>query len=264
METCAQDNDISKHMNAVPVVRDMVEIIEGHGEWRGKQAELWLASKRGRLTTAGHKIGDPYSRDAVIDRMKWRKGGEKLHYWGFSYGTLLGQTFGAMYPNRVGRMVLDGVEDSSDYYNTAWMRGLNDTGKIMSKFFEYCSAAGRDKCALNIDNSTSSEIRGLVESLISSLHQDPVAVAGDGPRGPEIITYSDAMMMIRTLIYRPLDYFPEMADLLADVVHGNGSAFAAYKQRAHKFTCPFSASNSDQDSCQPYSGGWEVPKVILC
>jgi hypothetical protein len=72
------------------------------------------------------------------------------------------------------------------------------------------------------------------------------------------------MMMIRKLIYRPLDYFPEMADLLADIVHGNGSAFAAYKQRAHKPTCPFSKSNSDHDSCQTYSGGWEVTKAILC
>jgi hypothetical protein len=161
-------------------------------------------------------------------------------------------------------MVLDGVGDSSDYYNTPWMRGLNDTDKIMSKFFDYCSVAGKDKCALNIDNSTSSEIRGSVESLISSLHQDPIAVAGNETRGPEIITYSDVMMMIRKLIYRPLDYFPEMADLLADIVHGNGSAFAAYKQRAHKPTCPFSESNSDHDSCQPHSGGWEVTKAILC
>ena len=264
METCAQDNEISKHMNTVPVARDIVEIIERHGEWRGKQAEFWLASKGGRSTTDGKEIGDPYSRDAVIERTKWRKGDEKLHYWGFSYGTILGQTFAAMYPHRVGRMVLDGVGDSSDYYNTAWMRGLNDTDKIMSKLFQYCSIVGKEKCALNIDNSTSSEIRGSLESLISSLHQDPIAVAGNGTRGPEIITYSDVMMMIRKLIYRPLDFFPEMADLLADVVYGNGSAFAAYKQRAHKPTCLFSEFNSDRDSCQPYSGGWEVTKAILC
>jgi pimeloyl-ACP methyl ester carboxylesterase len=267
METCAQDNEISKHMNTVPVVRDMVEITERHGEWRSKQAELWLASKEGKSSTVGKEAGDLYSRQAVIERTKWQKGDEKLQYWGFSYGTLLGQTFAAMFPNRVSRMVLDGVGDSSDYYNTAWMLGLNDTDKIMAKFFEYCSATGPEKCALNIDNATSSDIQKSVDSLISSLHENPIAVPGNGTRGSEIITYSDVMLMIRYLIYRPLDKFPEMAHLLADVVHGNGSAFAEYKQKAHKRTCLFSKTKGgkhDRQSCQPRSDGGAVTRAILC
>lgn len=35
-------------------------------------------------------------------------GQDKLKYWGFSYGTILGGTFAAMYPDKVERLVSDG------------------------------------------------------------------------------------------------------------------------------------------------------------
>jgi pimeloyl-ACP methyl ester carboxylesterase len=40
----------------------------------------------------------------------------RIQYWGFSYGTVLGEYFAAMFPGRVGRMILEGVEDVHDYY----------------------------------------------------------------------------------------------------------------------------------------------------
>lgn len=98
-------------------------------------------------------------------------------------------------------------------------------------------------------------------------------MAGNATRGPEIITYSDAMLMIRYLIYKPLDEFPKMADLLADLVHGNGTAFAEYKRDSHKATCPLSGVKVERhdckgglqnfESCQP-SDDRATTQEILC
>jgi pimeloyl-ACP methyl ester carboxylesterase len=40
----------------------------------------------------------------------------KISYFAVSYGTVLGATFALLYTDRVGRMVLDGLMDASDYY----------------------------------------------------------------------------------------------------------------------------------------------------
>lgn len=54
-----------------------------------------------------------------MDTLRVRLGGGKLNYLGFSYGTYLGAVYGEMFPQQVGRMVLDGnmnPEPTNLYY----------------------------------------------------------------------------------------------------------------------------------------------------
>jgi pimeloyl-ACP methyl ester carboxylesterase len=261
---CSQSGGIAHHMNTPVVVADMVEIIEKHAEWRSKEAESWLASTEGQSVAVGLGKDHPYSKETILERTRWRKGEEKIQYWGFSYGTVLGATFAALQPHRVERVILDGVEDSTDYYSTAWALNLKDTDKIIDKFYDYCSAAGPKKCAFNFETSDPVDIKASFESLISDIKEDPIAVPATSTRGPDIITYSDVMLLIRYTVYKPLALFPQLADLLADL-KGNGSAFADFKADHDKPSCPLQkcTEKAIKEPCYPDDGG-EASAAIMC
>lgn len=61
-----------------------------------------------------------------------------LRYWGVSYGTLLGQTFAAMFPEKVDRMFLDSVISPHDYMTGFWSTNLVDADKSLDNFFKEC------------------------------------------------------------------------------------------------------------------------------
>jgi pimeloyl-ACP methyl ester carboxylesterase len=91
-----------------------------------------------------------------------------LNYWGFSYGTYIGQIFANMFPTRVGRVILDGVIDAAA--NLAG-RELNpayaDEG--FSTFFVYCNLAGAALCPF-YTGTTSNDILARFEAIVTRLN----------------------------------------------------------------------------------------------
>ena len=106
-----------------------------------------------------------------------------LNFWGFSYGvsqpkvsgfprsniqqTYLGQVFANLFPNRVGRVVLDAVVDASA--NLAGHE-LQPTyaDEAFSTFFVYCNLAGASNCPY-YTGSTASDILDRFEATIIRL-----------------------------------------------------------------------------------------------
>jgi hypothetical protein len=121
----------------------MVAIIEALGEWREKEVLKILDSsnkdkEKGTIylplapqVPLEHLEGNE-NHTTIIQRTKWKRGEEKLQYWGFSYGTILGATFAALQPHRVGRVILDGVVDAEDYYSQEFKSNFNDTEAVSS------------------------------------------------------------------------------------------------------------------------------------
>jgi pimeloyl-ACP methyl ester carboxylesterase len=93
-------------MSTASVCRDMVEMVDKIDE----RLQKTLAAAAPSIER--HSV----SQAVLASRSEKNNDVPRIQYYGFSYGTVLGNTFASMYPGRVGRMILDGVVDIDDYY----------------------------------------------------------------------------------------------------------------------------------------------------
>ncbi|KAJ6582248.1 TAP-like protein-domain-containing protein [Mycena capillaripes] len=145
---------------------------------------------------------------------------EKIQYWGFSYGSVLGATFASMFPDNVGRLVIDGVVDSENYFATEWSNNLIDTDKVWMSFVHGCVAAGPEGCAFFAP--TAAEISHNVEKIYVALRARPIPVRTNTSFG--VVDYSKLRRTIFTALYAPYTSFPALAKALADLSTGNATA----------------------------------------
>ncbi|KAK4139446.1 TAP-like protein-domain-containing protein [Dichotomopilus funicola] len=102
-----------------------------------------------------------------------------LRYWGLSYGSTLGATVAAMFPDRMDRIVLDGVVNSHNYYHRLGI----DVDQLLSaddafrSILDQCLAAGPERCALASlkGNTTAAELEATLLATIDRYHKNPVA-----------------------------------------------------------------------------------------
>ena len=88
--------------------------------WRTRQQleQAWLGRSQGYAAACARKndpalLSNLTTLDSVrdMDSIRQALGQQQINYYGFSYGTYLGQVYGTMFPERVRRMVLDSNVD---------------------------------------------------------------------------------------------------------------------------------------------------------
>ncbi|KAH0489332.1 hypothetical protein TgHK011_009765 [Trichoderma gracile] len=147
----------------------------------------------------------------------------KLWLYGISYGTVVGATFASMFPDRVGRMVLDGVVDAEQYYDNAWSVNVDQMDEAMGTFSSFCHAAGPERCSFW--GPTPANITARMDNLILQLQNHPVPISNFQSQDlPALVTYSDLKALFVNSLYLPAASFPLMADILHQLERGNASA----------------------------------------
>ncbi|KAF2156373.1 hypothetical protein K461DRAFT_310843 [Myriangium duriaei CBS 260.36] len=242
--SCAANDDggIMHYMTTSSTATDMLNIVEAHGYWRESEAR--------RLNRQ--------TRTPMREELKHKPGKEKLQYWGFSYGTFLGATFLSMYPDRVDRVILDGVVDAEDYRQTLWYNNLVDTEKTMDLFYHHCARVGYPTCALATFNQTTKaqDVKERVAKVILSLHHDPLPVVG---RNPDVISWSDIRGILFGSLYSPVQSWPLVAYVLSRLEQGDGTELAQFLQFIHVVSCPSSDEPEPVLAYVPYPGA-----IIKC
>lgn len=154
--------------------------------------------------------------------------------WGFgaSYASVVGTTFASMFPDRVGRLVLESVMDVDQYYESNWRSNFVDSDKAFEQLPILCHAAGPDKCS--IWGPTPENITARIDAVIENIISHPIPVSGiDGLTLPGLATYSDLKALIASGVYEPLTYFPIFADVFAKLENGNASALIGWTEKLY-------------------------------
>lgn len=113
-----------------------------------------------------------------LDRIRAAVGDRKLNYYGFSYGTELGATYAHLFPQKVGRAVLDGVMHPDKDFTQGAFYQLKGFQLALDHFARSCVAATY-LCPLH--RSTPEGVEKVLTGLVAGLEKHPAAAAGAAP-----------------------------------------------------------------------------------
>ena len=141
-------------------------------------------------------------------------GEDELQYWGMSYGTVLGQTFAGMFPDRIKRMVLDSNLRMDDYYSGQWITVMRDTERSLLNFFTECVNMGPELCAIanfTGPDTTAEDLHQEYAKIIQELLYDPIYMPDDYQAMPwaqlgGVPILQDVKLYTYTQLYRPWQF----------------------------------------------------------
>ncbi|TBU61585.1 alpha/beta-hydrolase [Dichomitus squalens] len=214
--------------------RDIWDIQEGHQLLNASDSSLGLFHSRAKLLAqrCEDRLGGEWgigrfvtTANVVSDMLQINKqlGQDKLQYWGFSYGSVLGQYFAAMHPDKVKRLIVDGVYEAEDYRRGRWGTNIVDAEHVADAFFTFCHQAGAEKCSLH--DSSPERIRERFLRVLDEVEKSPVGVPGAEP--PAIVTRKALITQLFFGSYKPLVSYPIIANTIRALETGDQNILTA-------------------------------------
>ena len=167
---CRSESDIDAWRYATP--DDPAEIAE-QAEVVGEIAEQCQLAGADVLPHVGTAN---VARDVEVLRSALRE--PTLDYFGFSYGTAIGQEYLRLFPRQAGRFILDGVvtpDLSTEEMLRTQAEGMEQLGQL---YAEDCVAQGPQDCPLG---NTPDEVLQTMLGLVEQAEEQPIPTGTDRP-----------------------------------------------------------------------------------
>ncbi|KAL0947938.1 hypothetical protein HGRIS_010569 [Hohenbuehelia grisea] len=202
-----------------------------------------------------------------------RMGDELNHFFGASYGTILGSYLVNMFPERIGRVVIDGVATPdlwSTTLNHKWPhKWLVDAEATFERFLRDCAAAGPSRCALaQFPNQPWDHIRDRIDAYFDDLALHPLPLPS-GSR-PGYLTSG----LARSTLYIGIEIpklWPKWASLFGGALSGDArplydfairQAIGGYDYARTAVSCADAPESNDVDFPTPEDLAEEAVRTI--
>jgi pimeloyl-ACP methyl ester carboxylesterase len=179
-------------------------------ELAGQTAEACAAQNNG----TGTLLGTAFVARDVMQMADALSDDGLLNYYGWSYGTALGSYIAAMFPDRIGRMVLDGNVNPHDYQSGTYADLAEDTDAAFDGFLNTCFEAKND-CSLYtlIQPNRTEDLLATINAALGVIK--PLALSNS--------TTWLTWVGLKSQVYSPLYFpnqWPQLADLLTQALKG--------------------------------------------
>ena len=226
--TCWTDDEINRYLNGTSntlfeiMATDVLSSTDSSAQERIDRGAS-NAARCAKYSQVPELLDHVGTRDVVrdLDVLRATNGNAKLNYLGMSYGTYIGAVYADLFPDRVGRTVLDSAMDPSQRWADGEAGVVAFTEGVLRQYVEHCQA----QSACPLTGSTDEAVAQLA-AFVDGLDKNPLTA----PDSDATINTLSATVIIRQYAVAQPDWEALTAMLTPAMTNHDGTLMAKAMQ----------------------------------